>query len=130
MGYLIGIGLLGFGLKLKKNYTNYSAVLVSGAIAIMYFMTFAAYSFYDLIPQVMAFAMMVVFTLFTVVASIHYNNQVIAHIGMIGAYAVPYLLSDGSGRVEILFSYIAIINIGILAIAFKKYWKSLYLASF
>ena len=130
MGYLMGLGLLGVGIKLKKNYINYSAVLVSGAISILYFITYAAFSFYELIPQAFAFALMVVFTTFTVVAAINYNKQVIAHIGLVGAYAVPFLLSEGSGKVAILFSYTAIINIGILVIAFKKYWKPLYYSSF
>ena len=130
LGYLFGLGLLGVGLKLKRNYENYSAVLVSGAIAIMYFITYAAYGFYALIPQTMAFALMVVFTVFTVVAAINYNMQIIAHIGLVGAYAVPFLLSNGSGKVAVLFTYMAIINIGILALSFKKYWKPLYSASF
>jgi uncharacterized membrane protein len=130
LGYLAGLGLLGFGLKLKKKYESYSAVLVSGAIAIMYFITYSAYSFYDLIPQTMAFVLMVVFTVFTVVAAINYNRQVIAHIGLVGAYAIPFLLSDGSGRVLILFSYMTIINVGILVIAFKKYWEPLHYSSF
>ncbi|MFA7445906.1 MAG: DUF2339 domain-containing protein [Flavobacteriaceae bacterium] len=34
LGYLVGIGLLGFGIKLKEKFENYSAVLVSGAMAI------------------------------------------------------------------------------------------------
>jgi uncharacterized membrane protein len=74
--------------------------------------------------------LMVLFTVFTVVSAISYNRQVIAHIGLVGAYAVPFLLSDGSGRVVILFSYMAIINAGILVIAFRKYWKPLYYSSF
>ena len=130
LGYLMGIGLLGFGFKLKKNYENYSAVLVSGAMAIMYFITFAAYSFYGIMSQSITFVLMVVFTVFTVIAAIKYNKQVIAHIGLVGAYAVPFLLSDGSGKVVVLFSYMSIINIGILVIAFRKYWKSLYYSSF
>lgn len=130
LGYMFGLGLLGFGIKLKAKYENYSAVLVSGAMAIMYFITYSAYGFYNLIPQIMAFALMLIFTVFTVVASINYNRQIIAHIGLVGAYAVPFLLSDGSGKVAVLFTYMAIINIGILAIAFKKYWKPLYFVSF
>ncbi len=130
LGYLTGIGLLGFGMKLKKKYESYSAVLVSGAIAIMYFITYSAYSFYDLIPQTMAFLLMVVFTAFTVVAAMNYNRQVIAHIGLVGAYAVPFLLSEDTGKTAILFSYMAIINVGILVIAFRKYWKPLYYSSF
>lgn len=130
LGYLTGAGLLGFGMKLKKKYENYSAVLVSGAMTIMYFLTYAAYSFYDLIPQTLAFLLMLAFTAFTVVAAINYNRQVIALIGLVGAYAVPFLLSEGSGKVAILFSYMTIINTGILVIAFKKYWKPLYYSSF
>jgi hypothetical protein len=74
--------------------------------------------------------LMVLFTAFTVLASINYNKQIIAHIGLVGAYFVPILLSDGSGRVQILFTYMAIINIGILAIGFLRYWKSLHYSSF
>jgi uncharacterized membrane protein len=130
LGYLSALGLLGFGIKLKKNYQAYSAVLVSGAIATLYMVTFFAYSFYALLPQSVAFILMVIFTCFTVVAAINYNKQIIAHFGLVGAYAVPFLLSDDSGRVEILFSYVAIINAGILFIAFKKYWKALYYSAF
>ncbi|WP_420571616.1 DUF2339 domain-containing protein [Kordia sp.] len=130
LGYLSGIALLSVGIKLKKKYENYSAVLVSGAITIMYFITYAAYSFYGLIPQVPAFIMMVLFTIFGVATAIHYNRQVIAHIGLVGAYAIPFLLSNDSGNVLVLFSYITIINIGILVIAYKKYWKLLYCSSF
>lgn len=130
LAYLVGVGLLFFALRLKKKYENFSAVLLSGSMAIMYFVTYAAYSFYQLFPQSIAFILMVVVTAFTVTAAIKYNRQVIAHIGLVGAYAVPFLLSEGSGNVVILFSYTAIINIGILVISFKKYWKPLYYSSF
>ncbi len=130
LGYTVGLGLLAFGIKLKEKYINFSAVLVSGAMVIMYFITFSAYSFYELIPQTVTFLLMVVFTIFTVVAALNYKLSIIAHLGLVGAYAVPFLLSNDSGRVEILFSYVAIINIGILFISFKKYWKSIYYSSF
>jgi uncharacterized membrane protein len=130
MGYITGVALLGVGLKLKKNFENYSAVLVSGAMAIMYFITFAAYSFYGLMPQSIAFGVMVIFTCFTVFTSLVYNQQIIAQLGLVGAYSVPFLLSNGSGKIEILLAYMLLINVGILIISFKKYWKSLLNSSF
>ena len=130
LGYLVGLGLLGLGMKLKKAYKNFSAVLVSGSITILYFMTYAAYSFYQLFPQIMAFAMMVVFTVFAVITALNYKNQIIAQLGLVGAYAVPFLLSENSENMSVLFCYMTIINIGILAIAIKKYWKPLYFSSF
>ncbi|WP_338355926.1 DUF2339 domain-containing protein [Yeosuana marina] len=130
LGYLAGLGLLGSGLKLKLKYENFSAVLVSGAMTIMYFITYAAYAYYNLMPQELTFILMFVFTVFTVFAALKYNNHIIALIGLVGAYAVPFLLSDGSGNATILFSYMGIINMGILVLAFKNYWKSLYYTSF
>lgn len=130
LGYLTALGLLGFAINLKEKYENFSAVLLGGAIAILYFITYAAYTFYSMFPQMAAFSLMVFFTAFAVASAISYNKQVIAHIGLVGAYAVPFLLSDGSGNVTVLFSYTAIINIGILAITFIKYWKPLYFTSF
>lgn len=130
LGYVFGFGLLGFALKLKSKYHSFSAVLLSGGMAIMYFITYFAYGFYGLISQPAAFLLMLIFTIFTVVSAISYNRQVIAHIGLVGAYAIPFILSDSSGRFAFFFSYIALINIGILAISVKRYWKPLFYSSF
>ncbi len=130
LGYLVGFGLLGFAVRLKQEYENFSAVLLSGAMAIIYFITYAAHSFYDLIPQGATFALMVFITVFTVAAAIRYNKEVIAHIGLVGAYAIPFLLSDDPANARILFTYTAIINAGILVLAFLKNWKPLYITAF
>jgi uncharacterized membrane protein len=130
MGYLSGLALLGVGIRLKKLYHNYSAVLVSGAMAILYFITYFAFSFYALFPLGVAFGLMLFLTIFTVYAAVKYNLQVIAHIGFVGAYGVPFLLSNGSGNTLVLFSYMSIINTGILVLAFRKYWEKLYYTSF
>ncbi|MEM6362060.1 MAG: DUF2339 domain-containing protein [Bacteroidota bacterium] len=130
LGYLSGLVLVAFAIKLKDKYENFSAVLLSGAIAILYFISYAAYDFYGLIPQPLAFALMLVFTVFAVLSALKYNIHVIAHIGLVGAYAVPFLLSTGSGNIIVLLSYMTIINSGILFIAFKKDWEKLYYAAF
>ena len=130
LGYLIGFGLLVFAAKLKSTFENFSAVLLSGSAATMYLVTLNAYQSYQLIPQTLAFAIMAILTAFTVLAALKYDRQVIAVIGLVGAYAVPYLLSDDSGQVGVLFTYTAIINVGIMFLALKKYWKTLYHSAF
>ncbi len=130
IGYVFGFGLLGSAFKLREKYLNFSAVLLSGAMAIMYFITFFAHSLYDIFNQTTAFVLMMIFTAFTVAAAINFSRQVIANIGLVGAYAIPFLISSNSGNITFLFSYIAIINLGILAVSVKKYWKSLFYLSF
>jgi len=130
LGYVAGAILMVIAIRLKKNYTAFSAVLLSGGIASLYFITYAAYDFYQFIPQLAAFVLMVLFTAFTVFAALQYKQQAIAVIGLVGAYAVPFLLSDGSGRVVVLLTYVGIINTGILFIAFKQDWRGLFRFAF
>jgi len=130
LGYLVGVLLFLIGVRLRPRYKNFSAVLLSGAMAIMYFITYAAYVFYGMYPQWLAFLLMVAFTFGAVGISLQYNLQFIAIIGLVGAYSIPFLLSEGKGAPAVLFSYMGIINLGILFIAFRKYWKPLFLFAF
>ncbi len=123
IGCVIGFALQGFAIKLKKNYLNFSAVLSSGSLAILYFMTYFAYDFYGLISMPIAFALMVTITMLTIVCAWRYNREIIAVFGQVGAYVVPFLLSDGSGNVMSLLIYIAIIDAGIFIVSLRKYWK-------
>ncbi|MGD9589514.1 MAG: DUF2339 domain-containing protein [Pyrinomonadaceae bacterium] len=126
LGYAFGFGLTGLAIRLKAKYHNFSAALVSGGMAIMYFVTYFAYSAYALLPQSAAFALMALFTVFTVTAALVYRRQVIAHIGLVGAYAVPFLLSDDTGNYLFLFAYMSILNAGILVISIKRYWTAIF----
>ncbi|MDO3693712.1 DUF2339 domain-containing protein [Wenyingzhuangia sp. chi5] len=130
LSYLAGFILLGLGYKLKTKYSNYAAVLTSGAYTILYFITFIAYSFYQLLPMWFAFLTMCSLTILTVFTALKLNKQVIAHIGLVGAYAVPLLLSSNNGNIAALFVYVGIINIGISYIAIKRYWKPLFYNAF
>lgn len=129
-GYIAGLVLIGVAIRLRKKYEQYSSVLMGGGLAVLYFITYIAYSFYALMPQLTAFGLMLLFTAGTVYAALLYNRIIIAHLGLVGAYAIPILLSDNSGRFAVLFTYIAVINAGILVLSFRKYWKSLFYVSF
>ena len=130
MGYGAGAVLLFFNYRLRSRYPAFSAVLLSGALAIMYYTSFAAHVYYELLPQGTAFTIMVLLTVYAVGEALRADQPVIAHFGLVGAYAVPYLLGDDPDQIAFLFTYVAIVNIGILAIALWRYWKNLYYAAF
>ncbi len=130
LGYLTGLGLLGVAIRLKPKYESFSAVLLGGAMTIMYFITFAAHSFYNLFPSIVAFLLMVFFTICTVIAALQYKQQVIAVLGLVGAYAVPFLVGSDSDSALLLFAYMGVVNIGIAITAFYQNWKLLYYLAF
>lgn len=123
LGYVAGAIILGLAVMYKKKYELFSAILLSGAMAVMYFTTFVGYAYYHFYSAPVAFAVMTLFTGFTVFAAHVYNREVIALIGLVGGYAMPPLLSTGSGEIQYMFGFMVILNGGILILSFIKYWR-------
>ena len=125
MAYAAGLILFFLSIRLKKKFILFSAILFSGAMASLYFTTYAAFVYYQLYPFGVAFVIMVLITIGTVYSAIVYNKQEIAILGMIGAYGIPFLISVNSERADLFFAYIILINIGIVFLSYKKLWKGM-----
>lgn len=130
IGILSGTLVMGVAHKLKKNYIAFSSVIVAGAISIYYFTIAIAFHDYHIFSQTVAFAIMVVITAFSAFVSINYNRQELAVLSLIGGFAVPFMVSTGQGNYAVLFTYMAILNVGILAIAYYKKWNLVTILSF
>jgi predicted membrane protein DUF2339 len=132
----VGIGILAGGLvlfiahKLRQRYAAFSSVLVAGSIAIFYFTIAIAFHEYQLFNQTIAFSIMVIITAFSCLISLSYNRIELAILALIGGFAVPFMISTGSGNYLVLFSYIVILDIGILAMAYFKKWPLVNLLAF
>lgn len=129
-GYLIAAVLGFFAYRFREKYTAFSAILTSGAMAVSYFMTYAAHIFYGLYPYWLTFLLLLLTTFGTVYTALRYNLVVIAHIGLVGAYILPALISQQNAHISNYLAYIAVINSGILIIAFLRNWKSLFHVAF
>jgi len=123
LAYSAGIVLFFLSYRLRKKYTFFSAILFSGSMASIYFTTYACFTYYNFISGGVAFAVMALLTVYTIVMAIQYDRKEIAVIGMVGAYGIPFLISSNSDRFELLFSYMLLINIGVVYLSFKKSWK-------
>jgi len=123
LAYAAGIILYLLSWRLKKNYPLFSAILFSGAMASLYFTTYAAFVYYGFFSFAVTFLIMAGLTVYTAFESIRYDRQEIAVLGMVGAYGIPFLISANNGRADMFFSYIIFINAGIAFLSFKKKWK-------
>ena len=123
LAYVAGIVLYLLSWRLKKKYQFFSAILFSGAMASLYFTTYAAFVYYGFFSFALTFLLMVGLTTYTAFEAIRYNRQEIAVLGMVGAYGIPFLISQNSERADLFFSYIILINIGVVYLSFKKKWK-------
>ena len=122
IGILAGGIILGFAHYLRNNFKAFSTVLVAGAISVFYFTIGFAFHQYHLFNQTVAFSIMLVITAFSVVISMAYNRQELAILSIIGGFATPFMVSTGSGNYVVLFTYIIILDLGMLVLAFTRKW--------
>lgn len=124
LAYAAGVVLYLLSLRLRKKYTTFSAILFSGAMASLYFTTYAAYVYYNMFSSALSFIIMVALTFYAVYEAIRYDRQEIALLGLVGAYGIPFLISKNSDRADLFFLYISLINAGVVFLCIKKLWKN------
>lgn len=123
IGILCGGILLGVAHYLRKRFKAFSSVLVGGGLAVLYFTIAIAFHQYQLIDQTAAFIIMVVITTFAVLLSIAYDRLEIAVLSIIGGFSTPFIVSTGEGNYVVLFTYLMILNVGMLVLAYFKKWN-------
>lgn len=131
LGVFSGIGVLIAGERLRaRGYRNYAHSFSGGGILILYLSIYAAFAFYQLIGQVPAFLLMAATTGLAVLLAARYTALSVAMLGLIGGFLTPVLLSTGTDNQAGLFGYIAVLDAGVLALAYYKRWGSLNYAAF
>jgi uncharacterized membrane protein len=125
-----GVALLVLGWRLRAKRTGYALALQGGGVGILYLTTFAALRLYAVLSPATAFAILVVLAVFSAALAVLQDSQAFALLGVTGGFLAPILASTGEGSHVVLFSYFAVLNASILAIAWYKAWQPLNLAGF
>jgi len=125
--------MLVVGWRLRNKRRNYGLLLQGGGIGILYLVIYAAFSYFKLFPQEAAlFVFLLLFAICALSAflAVRQDASALAVMGMTGGFAAPVLISTGSGNPIALFSYFALLNAGVLGIAWFRAWRALNLLGF
>lgn len=125
-----GLSLLVGGWKLRRKHTVYGLGLEGGGIGILYLTVYAAAKLYHLLPMPLALAVMIGLVGLSCALAVLQDAKGLAVSGTIGGFLAPVLMSTGGGSHVMLFSYYALLNSGILGIAWFKSWRELNLVGF
>ena len=124
-----GVGLaLGWRERLRKR--AFALSLQGGAIGVLLLTVFAAYRLYQLLPAGLAFALVLVLVAGAALLAVLQNARALAALGFLGGYLAPVLIATGSGNHVALFSYYALLNAAVFAIAWYRPWRVLNLIGF
>ncbi|MBN5035490.1 DUF2339 domain-containing protein [Stenotrophomonas muris] len=130
-GITVGaLGLLAFGWHQRERRRLFALALQGGAIGVLLLTIFAAFKRFDLIPPGFAFASSIALVAGLCVLAVVQNSRTLAVLGILAGFMAPLWLSTGSGNHVGLFSYYAVLNAGIFAIAWFRPWRALNLLGF
>jgi uncharacterized membrane protein len=127
---LAALALLAVGWRLRVSRPGYALALQGGGVAILYLVIFAAFRLFHLLPAPLAFGLLVVVAVASAALAIAQDSLTLAAIGVSGGFLAPVLASTGQGNHVVLFSYYAVLNASIVAVAWHKAWRVLNLLGF
>ncbi|QOC22386.1 DUF2339 domain-containing protein [Wenzhouxiangella sp. AB-CW3] len=122
---LLAVAALLFGVRQVEHRRAFALSLQGGAIGTVLLTVFAAFRLYQLLPASVAFSLMVVMVAVGGVLATVQKAIALAVLAMIAGFAAPMLVSTGEGSHVALFSWYAVLNLGIFAIAWRQSWPVL-----
>ncbi len=122
---LAAIAALVFGYGKREEKRSFSLSVQGAALGALLLTVYASLQLYHVLNGPTAFALMLVIVAVGVALAVLQDALWLALFAAIGGFAAPILASTGGGSHVHLFGYYLILNLGILAIALKKGWRSL-----
>lgn len=124
------LGALVFAWRKRESHRNFALSLQGGAIGVLILTVFAAYRLYGLLPPGLAFALLVVVVAGAALLAVLQDAIALAVLAIVGGFLAPVLISTGSNNHVALFSYYAVLNAAVFAIAWVRPWRILNLIGF
>ena len=119
-----------FGWRQRDAKPAFALALQGGAIGVLLLTIFAAFKLYALLPAGAAFALSIVLIAGAGVLAVLQDSRTLALLGVLAGFLAPIWLSTGGGSHVALFSYYAMLNAAVLAIAWVRPWRVLNLVGF
>ncbi|PYM24851.1 MAG: hypothetical protein DMD78_07945 [Candidatus Rokuibacteriota bacterium] len=131
LGLVAGALLLLVGERLQRAaYRGPAQGVVAVGIAALYLSVYAAFAFYQLVTQPVAFAVMVLVTATAAALALHHDARAVAVLANLGGFLTPILLATDRDAGTALFGYLAVLDAGMLVVAWHRRWPELGLMSF
>ena len=125
IGLVAGGILIGIAHRIRNSYRSFSSVLMGGGLTVFYFTIAFAFHQYHLIDQKVAFGIMVIITVFAVLLSLYYDRLELAVLATIGGFITPFLVRGEQDNYVALFTYLCILNSGMMVLSWFKRWPSI-----
>ncbi len=121
LGILFGVALVVGGEIARRRYATIAQGLSAAGIADLYASLLAGVTLYHLIPRALGFGLLAAVTATAVVLSLR-HGVLIAALGLVGGFLSPALIGSTEPNAPALFSYLFLLEVGLLLAARPKRW--------
>jgi uncharacterized membrane protein len=113
-----------------RGYLIFSYSLKAIGIGALYLSLWASFQLYHLFPFTIVFLCMVGVTGTACVMALAENAEILAWFAIAGGFSTPLLLATGENREIALFSYLVLLDLGVVALVVRRPWGRLLLLGF
>lgn len=127
-----GVAMIGFGLRLPGDGPRrmFSLAIQGGGFALLYLAVYFALARYGFVGPAPAFLLFAALGVACAICAARQSSQVLALLGLSGAFVAPMLASSGQGQYVVLFSYYLLLDAFIIALSWRRAWRALIFAGF
>jgi len=125
LGFLFGAALVVGGLRIsQERYRVTSQTLVATGIVSLYAVTFACNSVYHFafFGPLPTFLLMALITAAAFILAVRLEAPVVAILGILGGFLTPVLINTGHDNPPGLFGYLALLDVGLIAVTLHRRW--------
>ena len=131
IGLIAGVAVVLWSERFRaRGYQIFSYSLKAVGIGVLYLSLWASFQVYHLMPSGVVFVCMVLVTAATCAMAISQDAEILAVFATVGGFSTPLLLSTGENRELALFSYVTLLDLGMLALITYKPWRRLSFLAF
>lgn len=127
-----GVAMIVLGLRMPGEGPRrmFALAIQGGGFALLYLAVYFALARYGFIGPAPAFLLFAALGVACAVCAARQASQVLALLGLSGAFVAPMLASSGQGQYVVLFSYYLLLDAFIIALSWRRAWRALIFAGF
>jgi hypothetical protein len=129
LGVALGVALLGFGTRRIAQFQNEGSVFLGLGAGIVYLSISIGQFQYDLFPPLLALGFLFVTTAFLAYVSVVEKTRALVFLALFLGAMAPFLVHDGALEFTSVFSYLAVLCLGVLWVTRLTGWRELTTAA-
>ncbi|MHC4252700.1 MAG: DUF2339 domain-containing protein, partial [Planctomycetota bacterium] len=131
LGIVLGVAVVAVGVRfIRRDMRALGQGLVGTGIAILYVSSYGGLAYYEVYNRYIAFVLLLLTTAAGMALAVRFDAISIAFLALFGGFLTPVMIRTGKDPRDALFTYLLLLDLGVLGVAFFKRWRAMDVLAF